>query len=119
MLIATEFTILRGISANGRISHDVPKKPLRIATLIDEKAFIESGHKLIHNKTVFLEDFMHDWNWVDGKFRYYTRITDHGADVLLVYGQKEVSYCTQCGKEQDKPASTEPCESCKKSSIDA
>jgi hypothetical protein len=120
MLIATEFTILRGIVASGLISHDVPKRPIRVATMIDEKAFVESGHKLVHNETVFLEDFVHDWNWSAGKFRYYTRISE-SSDVLLIYAEQELipaekstSFCGQCGKPLNRPPSPEPCDACKK-----
>ena len=55
MLMAVEFEILRGLEANGRIAIDMPRAPVRVATLLDEAAFMD-GHFLIHNRTVFLED---------------------------------------------------------------
>jgi hypothetical protein len=120
MLIATEFTILRGIVASGLNTHDVPKRPIRVATILDEQAFVESGHKLLHNQTVFLEDFVHDWNWSKGKFRYYTHISE-SSDVLLIYAEQEgmhpdkpTSFCCMCGQPVNRPASPEPCDACKK-----
>lgn len=83
MLKALRFEILRGIQANGRVSIPLTEKPVRVATIIDEMAFHEDQY-LIHNKTVFLEDYVHDWNWADGRFRYYTRVAEQ-ADVLVVY----------------------------------
>lgn len=83
MLKALRFEILRGLEANGRISVPLAEKPVRVATMINETAFNED-HYLIHNRTVFLEDRLHDWNWEDGRFRYYTRVATV-ADVLVVY----------------------------------
>ena len=88
MLKATDFQILRGVKASGLIQIPLERQPIRVATLMDEKAFNED-HYLIHLKTVFLEDRMHDWEWRDGLFRYYTRVADV-ADVLVVYETEEV-----------------------------
>lgn len=82
-LKALDFEILRGVEANGRIALELARRPVRVATLLDEAGFMD-GHFLLHNKTVFLEDRVHDWDWTAGKFRYYTRIAQH-ADVLVVY----------------------------------
>ena len=101
MLIATEFTILRDVVASGRESIPMERRPHRVATLINEKEFVYSGHQIIHNRTVFLEDYVHDWNWSDGKFRYYTRVAEK-ADVLIIYAEKDVpaeyKFCSSCGK---------------------
>lgn len=99
MLIATKFEILRNIKADGKISIALERKPLRVATLVDENAFNETGHAVIHHTTVFLEDFGHDWYWENGKFRYFTRVA-HEADVLIVYEEmadKRTPFCTECG----------------------
>ncbi len=87
-LKAVDFEILRGVEANGRIALELARRPVRVATLLDEAGFME-GHFLVHNKTVFLEDRVHDWNWTAGKFRYYTRIAQR-ADVLVVYAEEMV-----------------------------
>ena len=85
---AVEFEILKDIESNGRRDIPLERKPVRVATMMDFKRFEESGHRLIHNHTVFLEDQHHDWSWNDGKFRYYTRVADR-ADVLIVYSSSE------------------------------
>lgn len=80
---AKDFEVLRSIKPSGIQKIPMPRKPLCVATLIDEVLF-NSGHYLAHNKTVFLEDRYHDWDWSDGQFTYYTRVTDL-ADVVVVY----------------------------------
>lgn len=84
VLIAKKFEVLRGVEPSGRAVIALPRQPVRVATLIDEALFESIGHVLLHNKTVFLEDRFHDWDWIDGKFSYYTRVADK-ADVLIVY----------------------------------
>lgn len=81
---ATEFLILRNVASNSRITRDVARKRTMVATLIDEEKFVASGHRLTHLDTVFFEDFLHDWHWQDGNFRYTSRVADD-ADVVLVY----------------------------------
>lgn len=115
MLIATEFVILRDVVASGLNSISLERKPHRVATLIDEKEFIASGHQVIHNRTVFIEDYLHDWNWAKGKFRYYTRVAEK-ADVLIIYAEKDVpdpiNFCSACGKKSN----TVICIECEKKS---
>ncbi|HBP1602276.1 TPA: hypothetical protein L5U90_003379 [Pseudomonas aeruginosa] len=109
MQIAKDFLILRGIKADGRVSHALERKPLKVATLINEELFNSNGHGLLHNRTVFLEDQLHDWAWENGRFRYYSRVAGV-ADVLIVYELDDVYFCTQCGA---KTASLETqCASC-------
>lgn len=88
MLKAIDFIILRDVIASSRIRIPMERQPIRVATLIDEAAF-NVDHAIIHNRTVFLEDRIHDWNWQEGIFRYYTR-TAEKADVLVVYEEAEV-----------------------------
>ncbi|WP_425953030.1 hypothetical protein [Ralstonia pseudosolanacearum] len=88
MLKAIDFEILRGVEANGRISVPLARKPVRVATMLNESAFNEDQF-LIHNRTVFLEDHWHDWAWENGRFRYYTRVASK-ADVLIVYEEADV-----------------------------
>lgn len=83
MLKALRYEILRGLSASGRIRIPLAEKPVRVATIINEALF-DVDQILAHHTTVFLEDRFHDWDWVDGEFRYYTRVADE-ADVLVVY----------------------------------
>lgn len=81
---ALNWEILRGIESNGRKYISLAKKPIRVATVIDEQKFLGSDCKMIHNINVFLEDRFHDWDWVCGKFTYYSRVAEK-ADVLVVY----------------------------------
>lgn len=115
MLIATDFIILRDVTACGRTSIPLDRKPHRVATLIDEKLFVESGHEVSHFRTVFLEDYVHDWEWAKGSFRYYSRVAEK-ADVLIIYAEKHVAdkikYCSACGK----PSETVICTECEKKS---
>jgi hypothetical protein len=83
MLKATEFEILRGLQSNSRITIPLERKPVRVATLLNEAAFAEQ-HVMEHLKTVFFEDRVHDWDWSEGKFRFYSRIAGP-ADVLVVF----------------------------------
>jgi NADH pyrophosphatase NudC (nudix superfamily) len=112
MLIATDYLILRDIVANGRVSHALERKPVRVATIIDEERLVESGFEMAHNQTVFLEDQFHDWHWENGGFRFFSRVAEK-ADVLIVYESKEVyRFCTRCGTRHQPLSETILCESC-------
>lgn len=41
----------------------------------------------VHGRNAFLEDFVHDWNWSNGKLRYYSRISNGGVWLLLEYDE--------------------------------
>lgn len=112
MLIATDYTILRGVVA-GTSKIALEREPIRVATMINETLFESSGHQIRHNQTVFIEDRMHDWNWIQGVFRYYTRTCESG-DVLVVYAEKEVLFCTQCGSQISETTAV-GCDACNKS----
>lgn len=83
-----EFEILRGVEANGRVSIPLERKPVRVATLIDEAAFLKD-RLLVHNASVFLEDAHHDWQWSSGRFTYYSRVAKV-ADVVVVYEVEKI-----------------------------
>src|SRR5471030_1956372 len=101
MLKATRFLILRGVKNGGKYMTPVAEKPLRVATLLDEWSFGALGCAMLHLKTVFFEDRVHDWDCTRGQFRYYSRVCEPGEtmDVLLVYEEREVTYCPECGRE--------------------
>ncbi|HDR9103673.1 TPA: hypothetical protein QDB04_000394 [Burkholderia vietnamiensis] len=80
--VAKRFEILRNVKAGSKVP--LVEKPVRVATLINEARFEESGHRMVHHETVFLEDQHHDWSWRNGVFSYYTRVAEE-ADVLVVY----------------------------------
>ena len=88
MLKATDFEILRDVQASGRLMIPLPRQPVRVATLLNEAEFMRD-HLMVHHKTVFFEDRIHDWDWREGQFRYYTRIAER-ADVLVVYATEKV-----------------------------
>lgn len=96
---ALDFEILRNVEANGLLTIDLPRKPVRVATMINEALFEQTGHTLQHQRTVFLEDRYHDWDWKDGKFRYYTRVAKR-ADVLVVYALQTASVTSIAAKEE-------------------
>jgi hypothetical protein len=95
MLIATKYEILRGLTP-GNATHNLPRKPVRVATIINEQKFLNTGGAMIHLDTVFFEDYVHDWIWQSGLFRYYTRVAEK-ADVLIVYEERDARFCTHCG----------------------
>lgn len=107
MIKATDFQILRGLTASCRIKVPLERKPIRVATLIDEAEFLKE-HLIVHHRTVFIEDRVHDWDWQDGFFRYYTRVAE-AADVLVVYAEEDVPpasvmrFDPMTGRPLDKP----------------
>lgn len=86
-MIATDYEILRGVKASCLNRIPLQRKPVRVATIIDEDKFLENC-EMRHWHTVFLEDKSHDWDWRDGSFYYYTRVSER-ADVLVVYAFEE------------------------------
>lgn len=90
MLVATRYEILRDVQANGRVPIPLAEKPVRVATMLDEKQFNHLAGVMSHQTTVFLEDQHHDWQWDEGQFRYYTRVAQR-ADVLIAYEVQDVS----------------------------
>lgn len=88
MLKATDFEILRDVQASGLHKIPLARQPVRVATLVNEAEFMRD-QLMVHHKTVFFEDRLHDWDWRDGQFRYYTRVAER-ADVLVVYALEEV-----------------------------
>ena len=84
----TEFEILRGVIPGPRSRVKLERKPLMVATLLDGEAF-EAERLLVHGRTLFLHDQMHDYAWSDGELRYYPH--QGGAeDVLVIFATEEV-----------------------------
>lgn len=88
MLKAIRFEILRDVVTNGRIAIPLAEEPKRVVSLLNEAEFNED-HYLIHHRTCFFEDRVHDWHWSEGKFFFYTRIRDRG-DVIVIYEEADV-----------------------------
>lgn len=90
MLKALRFDILRNVQVGTR--HPVPlaEKPVRVALLLNEAAFM-AEQLMVHHQTVFLDDRHHDWDWSDasgaGHFRYFSHAAGPGevVDVVVAY----------------------------------
>jgi hypothetical protein len=109
MLIALDFTILRGLESNGRVPYPLVRPPKMVATVINEALFEQTGNSIHHGKTVLLEDQMHDWSWSNGQLRYFARNSGL-VDVLVAFEVTEVFFCTQCGTKN--PSLAGDCSSC-------
>lgn len=67
-------------------------KPARVWTLCDK---VSLPFHPQHGQNAFLEDFAHDWSWIEGQkrhegssvraFRYFSRVTDPPVWVLLEF----------------------------------
>ncbi|MFA5186542.1 MAG: hypothetical protein WC551_08720 [Patescibacteria group bacterium] len=67
----------------------VERKPDRVWTLYCNPAAPPNlPFEPQHNVNAFYEDYMHDWNWRAGQFRYYSRVADRPVWVLLEYEDK-------------------------------
>lgn len=89
MFKATDYEILRGVRSGCLKKIPLARRPLRVATLLNEAEF-ERTKLLVHRRTIFFEDQMHDWSWANGNFRFFARAGDVN-DVLVVYAEEEVT----------------------------
>jgi hypothetical protein len=80
--VPQRYTVLREFENSSRNTFPLPEKPLQVWTLIDEEKFLQLG--LVHNVSAFIEDSVHDWDWEDGKFRFYGHSSAKGEKVDLV-----------------------------------
>ena len=94
MIRAKSFEILRGVSANAVAPcvRQPRMKPLRVALILDEDAFQRSGFVIDHQRTLFLDDRVHDWDWQKGLFFYYGHAVAPGEirDVIVVYEMQTI-----------------------------
>lgn len=97
--IATRYEILRGVSPTGRTpcTAQPSEKPIRIAFILNEKKFVETGGEIKHHDTLFLEDRIHDWDWRNGKLYYYGRALglEETGDIVAIHEVQE--------REKDAP----------------
>lgn len=66
----------------------VAERPSRVWTLFrecDESSVPSLPIVPVHRVNAFMEDYVHDWDWNSGTFRYYSRITDEPVWILLEY----------------------------------
>lgn len=67
---------------------DLPEKPTKVWSLYhhtDEASPPDLPFTPTHMRNAFLEDYVHDWNWNGGKFRYFSRVTAGRVWLLLEY----------------------------------
>jgi hypothetical protein len=74
----------------GQRSIAVAKKPSTVWTLYTQRGEADRPaipFKPQHNVNAFLEDYVHDWEWANGKLRYYSRVVgaQDGVWLLLEY----------------------------------
>lgn len=67
--VPQRYTILRQVENSSKLRIELAQRPLQVWTLMDEEAFLKWG--LVHNMSAFIEDSLHDWNYQDGKLRFY------------------------------------------------
>lgn len=90
---ATQYEILRGVSpTSGKPCSVQPSaKPVRVAFLLNEKKFVESGGLIKHHDTLFLEDSSHDWDWRNGMFFYYGHAMgiENVGDIVAISAEED------------------------------
>lgn len=94
-LRATDFVILRNVPVDCRHSTALERCPIHVATLLNEDGFEKSNHLMGHSHNVFMEDRLHDWQWENGQFRFYSRVPSGPADVLVVFAAEQVEASPQ------------------------
>lgn len=79
------YIILRGVNNHHTSQTAVAEEPFQVWTLLDETEFEKVG--LVHWRTAFIEDRMHDWNWRNGVLRFHGHSGAPGEkhDLVLVY----------------------------------
>lgn len=82
---------MRDVENNSSVKVSMPEKPLQVWTIYDldldkAKTAIDT-RGLIHNQTAFVDDRMHDWDWKDGIFRFYSHSGHKGEkhNLAIVY----------------------------------
>ena len=93
MKFASDFEVLRQVRSDGlgMCTKQPRAQPVRVCVLLNEAEFKNSGYALHHLKTVFIDERVHDWDWRNGVFYYYSHVlgkTDK-ADILVVYEEEE------------------------------
>lgn len=77
--------ILRQVLNDIHLLTPVSEKPVQVWTLMNETLLLEIG--LVHNRTAFLEDRVHDWDWTSKGLRFYGHSGRKGElhDLVIVY----------------------------------
>jgi hypothetical protein len=89
------------------------EKPYRVWTLYlpehsDKDITPTLPIRPLHNQNAFLEDQLHDWNWANGKLRYYSRVALDKVWILVEYAvetdQPPTFKCPECLVTTPDPA---------------
>lgn len=101
MMFAKRYEVTSAMNSS-REWRPLAEKPKFVCTLIGSETF-DPTKPLVHLNNVFFEDRIHDWNWRNGQFSYYSRVSTVGevCDVVLVI------YETQTSPPQPSPTEVE------------
>lgn len=104
---ATKYEILRNVSPTSRTPCKVQPsaKPVRVAFLLHEQKFVESGGLIAHHDTLFLEDRSHDWDWRNGVFYYYGHAmgVDEVGDIVVILAEEDRAAVAKFDSATGKP----------------
>lgn len=86
-LVATRYEILKGVRVTSfAVAAKLPEKPHRVAVLLNPEEFAKTS-VMSHGRNVFIDERLHDWDWSNGDFKYYSHAVevDGVVDVVVVY----------------------------------
>ena len=93
MIKAFRYTILRNVMPNSRTRISLGEEPVRVATLVNEADFASDQVLRVAAggaRNAVLCDRLHDWNFRDGVFRYFTA-SGTPEDVVVVF-EEDANY---------------------------
>ncbi|MBB4861478.1 hypothetical protein HNP46_000289 [Pseudomonas nitritireducens] len=115
MMISKRHAILRQIPCDSNLIHQVAERPVRVGIVLDEARIARTG-ELVHNQTIMIDERLHDWEWANGNFRWYSHFVGAGEaeNVILVFELENREVCRTCGQTflQEKSFHYH-CEGCK------
>jgi hypothetical protein len=84
-MMPKRFEILRQVENGSKTPILLPESPVQVWTLLNEEKFNEVG--LVHHFSGFIEDSMHDWHWINGKFFFHGHSSGRGdkQDLVIIY----------------------------------
>lgn len=103
MKVVTDGIILRNIDVSKKSLKSIVmlREPKVVARLVNERRFIQLGSGLVHRDSIQIQDRLHDWNWMNGKFSYSDTGSSGAQDIVIAYEVEEVegrfNFCPQTG----------------------
>jgi hypothetical protein len=82
----------------------VQNKPETVALLLTTEFLFVKDPLLLHHKTVFFEDELHDWSWHSSRFNYHGTASLSASTLVLIYETVRIpvyrnpNFCMHCGK---------------------